>query len=94
LFEPDRSIRFTFHPQEGRTFPTSRNPGMLSLPRFGGCPNKTARNPEKTIRIGHIINHESGESIGNIQRDVSTVSNRCINIQALYLQSVVETISV
>ena len=93
-FEPNCRIRHSPPPQERRAFPTSCNMGLLPPCRILRCRQESTRDLPKLDWIRNIIDHECGECLGNIQRDVVTISNRCVNIQALCLQFVVKDISV
>ena len=67
---------------------------MLLFPCLGGCPNEATHNVKKTIRVRHIIDHESRECVSGIHRDVPPFFDRCLNTQALCLQFLDKTIPV
>src|SRR5664279_5888739 len=73
-FEPNRRVRLPLPPQERRAFSASGNMGMLSSCRFPRCHKESTRDLPKSHRIRKIIDHECGQCVGSIQRNISPLS--------------------
>src|SRR5579862_6202278 len=62
LLQADRRVHIPLAPQKGPAFSANRNPSMLSLPCLGAFADQATHNPEKSLPVGHVIDHKGGES--------------------------------
>ena len=85
-FQSHRSVRVARLPQQRRAFSAGSNAGMFSPCRFRRSRNHGTRSLAESHRIGKTIDHEGGQRLDNVQRDISALVDRSGNVQALALQ--------
>src|SRR5271166_217168 len=93
-FKPNRCIRVSLLPQERCAFSASRNARMPSPCRSPRCHNESTRDLPKLNWVRRIIDHECGERVAGIQRDISPLVNGGGKVQSVCHQAVKKSVPV
>src|SRR5262249_54607267 len=80
LLEPNGGVLSALRPQKSRGFTKNRNPRVCCLCRSRGRLNEIFEAFEKSVCVLPLIDHDRGNQIGSIQRNIGSLLDKSVGV--------------